>query len=108
MSALLQDLLVVFGLGIALVMLFHRFNLPSVLGFLVTGVITGPFGLKLVDDVHAIEILAEIGLVLLLFEAGIEFSVKADAGALGNDAISVNNGVLNMAMSMDSGTRQNY
>ncbi|HNH72329.1 MAG TPA: cation:proton antiporter [Candidatus Obscuribacter sp.] len=76
MSALLQDLLVVFGLGIALVMLFHRFNLPSVLGFLVTGVITGPFGLKLVDDVHAIEILAEIGLVLLLFEAGIEFSVK--------------------------------
>ena len=76
MAALLQDLLVVFGMGVALVMLLHRFNLPSVLGFLLTGVIAGPFGLKLVEDVHAIEVLAEIGLVLLLFEAGIEFSVK--------------------------------
>ncbi len=76
MFGLLEDLIVVFGLGVAMVILFHRLNLPSVLGFLVTGVITGPFGLKLVDDVHAIEMLAEIGLVLLLFEAGIEFSVK--------------------------------
>ena len=76
MTGLLQDLLVVFGLGMLMVVVFHRFNLPSVLGFLITGVITGPFGLKLVDDVHAIEILAEIGLVMLLFEAGIEFSVQ--------------------------------
>ncbi|MBS1993417.1 MAG: cation:proton antiporter [Cyanobacteria bacterium SZAS LIN-3] len=73
---LLQDLLIVFGLGVAMVVAFHRLNLPSVLGFLITGVITGPYGLGLVADTHAIQALAEIGLVLLLFEAGIEFSVK--------------------------------
>jgi len=66
----------VFGLGVAMVVIFHRFNLPSVLGFLITGVVLGPHGFKLVAETHAIEGLAEIGLVLLLFEAGIEFSVK--------------------------------
>lgn len=75
-TALLQDLLVVFGLGVAMVVLFHRFNLPSVLGFLITGVVLGPYGLKMVDQTNAIQGLAEVGLVLLLFEAGIEFSVK--------------------------------
>jgi CPA2 family monovalent cation:H+ antiporter-2 len=75
-ASLLQDLLIVFGLGVAMVVAFHRLNLPSVLGFLVTGVICGPFGLKLVEDINAIQALAEVGLVLLLFEAGIEFSVK--------------------------------
>ncbi len=72
----LQDLLVLFGLGIVAVVAFHRLNLPPVLGFLITGVICGPFGFKLVDDSRAIEALAEIGLVLLLFTIGIEFSVK--------------------------------
>jgi CPA2 family monovalent cation:H+ antiporter-2 len=72
----LQDLLVLFGLGTAAVVAFHRLNLPPVLGFLITGVICGPFGFKLVDDSLAIETLAEIGLVLLLFTIGIEFSVK--------------------------------
>jgi monovalent cation:H+ antiporter-2, CPA2 family len=75
-TALLQDLLVVFGLGVAMVVLFHRFNLPSVLGFLITGVVLGPYGLKMVEQTNAIQSLAEVGLVLLLFEAGIEFSVK--------------------------------
>lgn len=73
---LLQDLLVLFGLGIVAVVLFHRLSLPPVLGFLITGVVCGPYGFKLVDDVHKIELLAEIGLVLLLFTIGIEFSVK--------------------------------
>ena len=73
---LLQDLLVVFGLGVTMVFVFHRLNMPSVLGFLITGVLCGPFGFKLVEELHAIEALAEIGLVVLLFEAGIEFSIK--------------------------------
>lgn len=76
-ASLLQDLLVVFGLGVAMVVAFHRLNLPSVLGFLVTGVICGPFGLKLVGDLSAIQALAQVGLVLLLFETGIEFSIKS-------------------------------
>ena len=46
---LLQDLLVVFGLGVTMVFVFHRLNMPSVLGFLITGVLCGPFGFKLVE-----------------------------------------------------------
>lgn len=72
----LQDLMVLFGMGVVMVVAFHRLNLPPVLGFLITGVVCGPYGFKLVEDIHPVETLAEIGLVLLLFEAGIEFSVK--------------------------------
>ncbi len=72
----LQDLLVLFGLGILAVVTFHRFNLPPVLGFLLTGIICGPYGFKLVDGVHEVEALAELGVVLLLFTIGIEFSFQ--------------------------------
>lgn len=72
----LQDLMVLFGMGVVMVVLFHRLNLPPVLGFLITGVVCGPYGFKLVESIDAVATLAEIGLVLLLFEAGIEFSVK--------------------------------
>jgi Kef-type K+ transport system, predicted NAD-binding component len=72
----LQELMILFGMGVFMVVVFHRLNLPPVLGFLITGVICGPFGFGVIDDIHSVETLAEIGLVLLLFEAGIEFSVK--------------------------------
>lgn len=73
----LGDLAKIAGLGVFLVVfILSRLNIPSVLGFLITGIICGPFGLKLVEDGHQIQVLAEIGLVLLLFEAGIEFSFK--------------------------------
>lgn len=72
----LQDLMVLFGMGVVMVVIFHRLNLPPVLGFLITGVVCGPYGFKLVESIDAVATLAEIGLVLLLFEAGIEFSVK--------------------------------
>lgn len=71
----LQDLLVVFGLGLVAVVVFHKLRLPAVLGFLLTGVICGPYGFKFVDDVKQIDVLAEVGVVLLLFTLGIEFSI---------------------------------
>lgn len=74
--SLLPDLMILFGMGVAMVVAFHRLNLPPVLGFLITGVVCGPYGFKLVESIDAVGTLAEIGLVLLLFEAGIEFSVK--------------------------------
>lgn len=72
----LQDLLVIFGMGLMAVVAFHRLNLPAVLAFLVTGVFLGPYGFKVVDNVASIEALAEIGIVLLLFTLGIEFSIS--------------------------------
>lgn len=73
---ILIQLMIPTGFGLGLMLLFSRINLPPVLGFLITGIVCGPYGLKLVEATHLIAVMAEIGLVLLLFEAGIGFSVK--------------------------------
>jgi len=72
----LQDMLVLFALGTFTVVVFHRVNLPPVLGFLLTGLLCGPYGFKLVDNIGEVESLAELGVVLLLFTIGIEFSFE--------------------------------
>lgn len=71
---MIYDLLILFGMGILAVVAFHRFNLPPVLGFLLTGVVCGPYGFKFVESVSQVHALAELGVVLLLFTIGIEFS----------------------------------
>ena len=73
---ILQDLLLIFGLGVIVVVAFHRARLPPIVGFLVTGVLCGPFGFGLIDGVEHVEAMAEIGVILLLFTVGIEFSVE--------------------------------
>lgn len=71
----LWDLLKIFGLGLVAMVVLHRIRLPAVLAFLVAGVLCGPYGLALVADVKVIESLAELGIVLLLFALGMEFSL---------------------------------
>ena len=61
------------ALGAAFVL--HRFHQPPLIGFLVAGALLGPFGLGLLSDVHIVEILAEVGVVLLLFTVGLELSL---------------------------------
>ena len=73
---MLRDLLVLFGLGVAVVVLFHRVRIPAIVGFLITGVLCGPYGFGLIRGVHEVEALAEIGVVLLLFTVGIEYSIQ--------------------------------
>ncbi len=73
---LLKDILIIFILSTVVVYLFYRLNLPAIIGFLMTGILAGPFGLGLVESVHEVEILAEIGILLLLFTIGIEFSFQ--------------------------------
>jgi len=64
---LLGDLLLLLLASIPIAFLFHRLRLPTTVGFMITGIVIGPYGLGLIKDVHAIEVLAEIGVVLLLF-----------------------------------------
>ena len=71
----LRELLLIFVVSIGVVFLFHQFRLPSIAGFLVAGALIGPQGLNLVSDLTQVEVLAEIGIVLLLFTIGIEFSL---------------------------------
>lgn len=72
----LHDMGIIFLLAIGVVLLCFRLRIPPVIGFLVTGMLAGPAGLKLVEDLHVVEMMAEIGVVLLLFTIGIEFSLK--------------------------------
>jgi K+:H+ antiporter len=71
----LGNLLVIFSVSIAVVFVFHQFRLPSIAGFLVAGALIGPHGLNLIGDIGTVQVLAEIGVVLLLFTIGIEFSL---------------------------------
>ncbi len=72
---LLSDIAVILGLSLVVILLFHRIRLPVVLGFLLTGIIAGPHALGLIRAVHEVEVLAEVGVILLLFSIGIEFSL---------------------------------
>src|SRR5262245_33591946 len=66
--------LIVAGAGIAFVC--QRFNLVPILGFLLAGVVIGPHGFGLVQDKGLVNAAAEVGVVLLLFTIGIEFSLE--------------------------------
>ena len=73
---LLHDICIIFGLSIGVLLICHRLRVPSIVGFLLTGLIAGPHGLGLIQADREVEILAEIGVILLLFAIGIEFSLK--------------------------------
>lgn len=72
----LKDIVILFGLALVAVVLLRRFKFPSIIGFLVTGMLAGPYSLGFISDTHQVEQMAEIGVVLLLFTIGIEFSLK--------------------------------
>ena len=73
---LLKSITIIFILSIGVLLVCDRLRIPSIVGYLVTGVIAGPHGLKLVNEIHEVELLAEIGIILLLFTIGIEFSFE--------------------------------
>lgn len=68
----LLRVVVLLGAAVVAVPLFKRIGLGSVLGYLAAGLAIGPFGLKLVDDPHAILHIAEFGVVMFLFVIGLE------------------------------------
>mgnify|MGYP000906776341 CR=1 FL=1 len=68
----LRDLALVAGVAVGAVLLLARLRLPTVTGLLVAGAIVGPYGLRLVDDDATLRVLADVGVVLLLFTIGLE------------------------------------
>lgn len=71
----LRDLVLIFSWSALVVYFFDRLKIPAIVGFLVSGVALGPHGLSLVRELQTVETLAEIGVVLLLFTVGLEFSM---------------------------------
>ena len=74
--AILKDIVIIFALSTLVNLVFTRVKIPTVVGYLLTGIIAGPYLLSLVDGRHEIELMAEIGVVLLLFTIGMEFSLQ--------------------------------
>jgi len=74
--AFLQDLVLILAAAILIIFISHRIKLPPVVGLLVTGILIGPGGFSLVHDSEAIDVLAEIGVVMLLFMIGLEFTLE--------------------------------
>jgi K+:H+ antiporter len=71
---LLTDIDIILGLSIGILLVFLRLRMPALIGFFLTGILAGPHGLGLIQAIHEVEVMAEIGVVLLLFTIGIEFS----------------------------------
>jgi monovalent cation:H+ antiporter-2, CPA2 family len=71
---LLFQIVIVLGISSVILFICHYIKLPAIVGFLLAGVACGPSGLALVQDHHAVEALAEMGVILLLFAIGLEFS----------------------------------
>lgn len=72
---LLKEVAVVAAAAVVVVVIAARFRLPTVAGLLLSGVIIGPHAMALVTNPHDIEVMAEVGVVLLLFTIGLEFSL---------------------------------
>jgi glutathione-regulated potassium-efflux system protein KefB len=75
-SEFLQSSVVFLSAAVIAVPLAQRLGLGSVLGYLLAGVLIGPWGLGLISDVDAILHFAELGVVLLLFLIGLELNPK--------------------------------
>jgi glutathione-regulated potassium-efflux system protein KefB len=71
-SLVLRDGMIMLGAALAFVMLFRRFGLGAVLGYLVAGALIGPDGLGLINAPENILSVADFGIVLLLFLVGLE------------------------------------
>jgi CPA2 family monovalent cation:H+ antiporter-2 len=72
----LTDLVLVFAVAGVVVFLFQHWRVPALVGLLVAGVLVGPNGLGLIEDEERVRLLAEVGVIVLLFAVGLEFSLS--------------------------------
>lgn len=71
----LQPILIIFGVSGLIIYLLGKIKIPSVVGFLIAGAIIGPYGMAFIKEPQDVEVIAEIGVMLLMFTIGIEFSI---------------------------------
>lgn len=74
--SIIKDIVLILLISIPIIAIFNRIQLPSIVGFLIAGIILGPSALKIISNPDQIEFMAEIGVILLLFSVGLELSLK--------------------------------
>ena len=76
-NAFLVNLAIVLGVAAVTTVLFHRLKLPVIFGYMLAGLMVGPhLPIPLVADSHVVDSLAELGVVLLMFSLGLEFTLR--------------------------------
>lgn len=71
--SIIKELVIIFTASVIIIFIFRKMKLPGITGFLIAGIIIGPYGFKLISEEN-IEVMAELGVILLLFTIGIEIS----------------------------------
>jgi CPA2 family monovalent cation:H+ antiporter-2 len=72
----LRETLIILAIFVAFAALFVRLRLGTVLGFLIGGAVIGPSGFGLVENLETVRLLAELGVVFLLFNLGLELKIE--------------------------------
>lgn len=72
---LIDELALLAAVAVLTALVLARLRLPPVSGLIAAGVLLGPFGLGLIREREAIDVLSEVGVVFLLFTVGLEFSI---------------------------------
>ncbi|HVO74654.1 MAG TPA: cation:proton antiporter [Ignavibacteriaceae bacterium] len=70
----IRDIVIILLVSIPIIYLFRKINIPSIVGFLIAGMVIGPNGFNLISGTEHIEVMAEVGVILLLFTIGLEVS----------------------------------
>ncbi|MCC2680052.1 MAG: potassium:proton antiporter, partial [Pseudobdellovibrio sp.] len=76
MTSYLQQFLVFIGFSVIIVPLLQKAGFGSVLGYLIVGILVGPFGLKLIPASEDVGHISEFGVVFLLFMIGLEIQPR--------------------------------
>lgn len=72
----IQDIVVILLVSLPIIYFFKKINLPGIIGFLIAGMLIGPFGFNFIKSVNQIGVMAEIGVMILMFTIGLEFSLS--------------------------------
>jgi K+:H+ antiporter len=75
--SILAGLVITFAIGLVLVVGLARLRVPSIVSLMIAGIITGPSGLRVIHSSERVEMLSEVGIILLLFTVGLDFSLGA-------------------------------
>ena len=73
---LLEEITVIATVSVIVTLILGRLKLPVVAGLVLSGALVGPKALSLAHDPEAIEVIAEVGVIFLLFTIGLEFSLS--------------------------------
>ncbi len=71
---ILLNIFILFGVTVLVIYLCNLLKIPHLIGYLLTGIVLSPNTTSLLSEAHEVEVYAEIGVILLLFTVGLEFS----------------------------------